>query len=101
MFANKLKVGQHRDRKEFADVAYYGLSSKQNRIYRKIPIIASTNSSWAYIREGLLSEGFSVRLRFRGLIFFFWGGGGGEGGILSEFYGIFNKLQKIYTLLAG
>ena len=52
---------------------------------------ASTNSPWAYIREGLLSEGF-VRLRFGGLIFgrayfFFWGGGGG--GLLSEFYGIY------------
>ena len=32
---------------------------------------ASTNSPWAYIREGLLSEGF-VRLRF----------GGGGGGLI-------------------
>ena len=32
---------------------------------------ASTNSPWAYIQEGLLSEGF-LRLRF--------------GGLLSEFY---------------
>ena len=30
--------------------------------------IASTNRTWAYIREGLLSEGF-LRLRFGGLIF--------------------------------
>ena len=37
---------------------------------------ASTNSPWAYIREGLLSEGF-VRLRFGGLFF---------GVLLSEFY---------------
>ena len=29
---------------------------------------ASTNSPWAYIREGLLSEGY-LRLRFGGLIF--------------------------------
>ena len=40
---------------------------------------AGTNSSWAYIREGLLSEGY-LRLRFGGLIFgrvyFFFGGGG-------------------------
>ena len=47
---------------------------------------ASTNSPWAYIREGLLSKGF-VRLRFGGLIFgraffFFWGGGGLIIGIL-------------------
>ena len=36
---------------------------------------ASTNSPWAYIWEGLLSEGF-VRLIFGGLIFrraYFWG----------------------------
>ena len=40
---------------------------------------ASTNSPWAYIREGVLSEGY-LRLRFGGLIFgrayFFFGGGG-------------------------
>ena len=43
---------------------------------------ASTNSPWAYIWEGLLSEGF-LYLRFGGLIFgrayFFFGGGGGGG----------------------
>ena len=43
---------------------------------------ASTNSPWAYIREGLLSEGY-LCLRFGGLIcrrayFFFLGGGGGS-----------------------
>ena len=36
---------------------------------------ANSNSPWAYIREGLLSEGY-LRLRFAGLIFgrayFFW-----------------------------
>ena len=31
VFANKLKVRQHRDHKEFADVAYYGLYH-QNKI---------------------------------------------------------------------
>ena len=55
---------------------------------------ASTNSPWAYIREGLLWEGY-LRLRFGGLIFrraylfvyfIFWGGEGG--GLLSEVYGI-------------
>ena len=48
---------------------------------------ASSNSLWAYIREGLLVEGY-LRLRFGGAYFreglFFWGGGG----LLSEFYGI-------------
>ena len=53
---------------------------------------ASINSPWAYIREGLLSEGY-LRPRFGGLIFFFFGGGGG-GGLLSEFYGIpLNEFQ--------
>ena len=48
---------------------------------------ASTNSPWAYIREGVLSEGH-LRLRFGGLIFgrTYFGGRGG-GGLLSEFYG--------------
>ena len=50
---------------------------------------ASTKSLWAYIREGLVSEGY-LRLRFGGLIFasayFFCGGGG----LLSEFYGMAN-----------
>ena len=43
---------------------------------------ANTNSPWAYIREGLLAEGF-MGLRFGGLNFeraYFWRG-------LSEFYG--------------
>ena len=38
---------------------------------------AGTNSPWAYIREGLLSEGY-LRLGFGGLFsggYFFWGGG--------------------------
>ena len=45
--------------------------------------IANCNSPWAYIQEGLLSEGY-LRLIFWGLIFgraYFWEG------ILSEFYG--------------
>ena len=37
VFANKLKVVQHRDHKQFADVVYYGLYDKkkksQTRIY--------------------------------------------------------------------
>ena len=46
---------------------------------------ASTYSPWAYIREGLLWEGF-VRLRFGGLILeglIFLGGGGGGGLIIG------------------
>ena len=42
----------------------------------KHPKTASTNSPWAYIREGLLSEGY-LRLRFGGLILeraYFWRG---------------------------
>ena len=47
----------------------------------------STNSPWAYIREGLLSEGY-LRLRFGGLIFgrtYFGRGGGLIIGILRYF----------------
>ena len=59
---------------------YYENSLKQLKT-------ASSNSPWAYIREGLLSEGY-LRLRFGKLIFgtayffffffffFFWSGGG-------------------------
>ena len=49
---------------------------------------ASTNSPWAYIWEGLLSEGF-LQLRLIGGLFsggLILGGGGGGGGLLSEFY---------------
>ena len=53
---------------------------------------ASTNSPWAYIREGLLSEGF-VRLRFGGLIFGKAYFRGGER-LLSKFYGILAKDRK-------
>ena len=57
---------------------------------------AISNSLWAYIQEGLLSEGY-LRLRFERLIFrraFLGGGGGG----LSEFYGIFHSLQSVMPL---
>ena len=46
---------------------------------------ANCNLPWAYIRDGLLSEGY-LRLRFWGAYFWeglFWEGGG----LLSEFYG--------------
>ena len=51
---------------------------------------ASTNSPWADIREGLLSEGY-LRLRFGGAYFredFFFGGGGGA------YYRNFTTLQQ-------
>ena len=58
---------------------------------------ASTNSPWAFIQEGLLSEGF-LHLRFGGLIFtrayFFFRGWGG-GGLLSEFYSIIFHITSI------
>ena len=47
---------------------------------------ASTYSPWAYIREGVLSEGY-LRLRFEGLIFGRTYFGSRWGGLLSEFYG--------------
>ena len=73
-----------------------GMTIKHPKTLRKQPRIASTNSPWAYIQEGLLSEGF-LRLRFGELIFgraylfiylfiYFSKGEGGEGGgLLSEF----------------
>ena len=54
---------------------------------------ASTNCPWAYIREGLLSEGY-LRLRFGGLIFgrtSFGREGGGGGG---AYYRNFTILQQ-------
>ena len=59
--------------KEFCVSKWIGLDNKT----------ASTNSPWAYIREGLLSGGF-LCLRFGGLFsaglnFFFFGGGRGGG----------------------
>ena len=50
------------------------------------PKTASTNSPWAYIREGLLSEGF-LRLRFGGLIF--------GRAYYREFYGMKINLTSI------
>ena len=57
---------------------------------------ASTNSPWAYIREGLLSEGY-LRLRFGGLIFgrayIFLGG---EGGAYYQNFTVFTLGLPIY-----
>ena len=64
---------------------------------------ANTNSPGAYIREGLLSEGY-LRLSFGALfqedlfiylfIYFFFGGGGG---LLSEFYGSLMTTRKAFS----
>ena len=71
--------------KEFSVSKWVGLVNKnslkhvENRLKQ-----LSTNSPWAYIWEGLLSEGF-LRLRFEGLILgglIFWGGEGLIFGIL-------------------
>ena len=66
----------------------------QNRLELTIKT-ASTNSPWAYIREGLLLEGY-LCLRFEGLIFgraYFWGG------LLSEFYDmLFLVMMSVYRV---
>ena len=61
---------------------------------------ASINSPWAYILEGLLSEGF-LRLRLEGLIF---GAGGGAyfgRSLLSEFYGISKTQSNRHEFVAN
>ena len=85
LFSEVLVIGRN-----FAFQNGFGLSIKTS----------SSNSPWAYIQEGLSSEGY-LRLRFGGLIFgrayfFFFGGGGGGGGLLSEFYGITNILYFLF-----
>ena len=73
--------------KEFCISKWVGLDNKNSLKHKdnlKQLKTASTNSPWAHIQEGLLSEGF-LRLRFEGLIFgraYIWGG------LLSEFYGM-------------
>ena len=65
-------------------LAYQQKRPKAQDYSRKQLKTANSNSPWAYIREGLLSEGY-LRLRFGGLIFgraiFFFCGGGGGGGL--------------------
>ena len=67
--------------KEFCILKWVGLDNKNSLKHYENSLkqlkTASTNSPWAYIRKGLLSEGF-LRLRFGGLIFgraYFFGGG--------------------------
>ena len=82
LFSGELILGGAYYWKEFCVSKWVGLDNKT----------ASTNSPWAYIWEGLLSEGF-LRLRFGGLIFgrafFFWGGGG----LIIGIYGIVINCQ--------
>ena len=64
-----------------------GSTLKTAKTLRKQYKTASTNSSWTYNREGLLSEG-RLRLRFGGLIFgrvFFLGGEAGVGAYYRNF----------------
>ena len=77
LFSGELIFGGAYYWKEFCVSKWVGLDNKNSLKQLKT---ASTNSPWAYIREGLLSEGF-LCLRFGGLIFgrayfFFLGGGG-------------------------
>ena len=98
LFSKGLVVGRN-----FAFRNGFGLSIKTAKTttitaLKLLETATDSNSPWAYIREGLLSEGY-LRLRIRGLIFerVFFGGGGGEGGLLSEFYGIISHLLKILS----
>ena len=60
-----------------------------------MPKTACTKSLWAYIREGLLSEGF-LRLRFGGLIFGRAYCFGGEGRGLIIGFRLFDILQSLF-----
>ena len=59
--------------KEFCVSKWVGLDNKKAWNITKRAKTASTNSPWAYIRKGLLSEGF-LGLRFGGGFFFLGGG---------------------------
>ena len=88
LFSEGLVIGRN-----FAFQSGFGLSikpAKNTKITLGKLKTANSNSPWAYIREGFLSEGY-LRLRFGGLIFgraYFKGVGGG-GHLLSEIYDIF------------
>ena len=94
LFSDGLVIGRN--------FAFQNKLSLTIKTTKNTQITASINSSWAYIREDVLSEGY-LRLRFGGLtlfylfiyfylfiiFFFFWGGG-----LLSEFYDIYKPSQK-------
>ena len=72
LFSGELIFGGAYYWKEFCVSKWVGLVNKNSVKHLENSLnqlkTASTNSSWAYIREGLLSEGY-LRLRFGGLIF--------------------------------
>ena len=84
LFSGELIFGGAYYWKEFCDSKWVGLDNKNSLKHHEDSLkqlkTASTNRPWAYIREGLLSEGI-WRLKFGGLIFgrayFFWTGGRG------------------------
>ena len=90
LFSRELIFGGAYYWKEFCVTKWVGFDNKNSLKHYKTGLkqlkTALTNSPWAYIREGLISEGF-LRLRFGGAYFreglFLVGGGGG---LLSEFY---------------
>ena len=76
LFSGELIFGGAYYRNEFSVSKWVGLNNKNSLKQFKT---VNTNSPWAYIREGLLSEGF-LRLGLGGLIFgraYIWGKGGG------------------------
>ena len=80
LFLGELIIGGAYYWKEFCVSKWVGLVNKSSLKYYDNSLkqlkTASTKSLWAYIREGLLSEGY-LRLRCGGLIFgwaYFWRG---------------------------
>ena len=84
LFSGELIFGGASYRKEFCIPKWVWLVNTNSLKQLKT---ANSNSPWAYIWKGLLSEGF-LCLRFRGLILgrAFFGERGG--GLLSECYGV-------------
>ena len=99
LFSGELIFGGAYYWKEICVSKWVGLDNKKRLKHYENSLkqlkTASTNSPWAYIREGLLSEGF-LGLRFGGLIFGRAYFGGGGGGLLSEFYGYLKKSSFQY-----
>ena len=82
--------------------AYYGKEFCVSKWVELDNKTASNNSPWAYIWEGLLSEGF-LRLSFGGLIFgrtyfFFWGGGRGA---YYRNFTVYKKIKHVHIIYKG
>ena len=89
LFSGELIFGGAYYWREFCVSKWVGLDNKNSLKHYENSLkqlkTASTNSPWAYIRKGLLLEGY-LRLKFGGLIF---GRAYFGGSLLSpEFYGI-------------